>query len=51
MFSLVFLVMFGPKKGSVSSYIGAWEFKFNLQLMVAVYTRVLNNRKFSLDPY
>lgn len=31
MFMLVFLVMFGPKKGSLAAYAGSWDFKFNLQ--------------------
>lgn len=28
MFILVFLVMFGPKKGSIMAYISAWDFNF-----------------------
>jgi len=32
MFTLVYLVMFGPKKGSVSAYISAWEFNTTSQL-------------------
>lgn len=28
MFVLVFLVMFGPKKGSVVAYVSAWDFNF-----------------------
>ena len=31
MFILVFLVMFGPKKGSIIAYAPNWEFNFNLQ--------------------
>lgn len=32
MFILVFLVMFGPKKGSISAYSANWDFKNGLQL-------------------
>jgi hypothetical protein len=32
MFILVFLVMFGPKKGSIIAYLANWDFKNNLQL-------------------
>jgi NADH:ubiquinone oxidoreductase subunit 5 (subunit L)/multisubunit Na+/H+ antiporter MnhA subunit len=32
MFILVFLVMFGPKKGSVIAYSSAWDFNFSDQL-------------------
>jgi hypothetical protein len=40
MFSLVFLVMFGPKKGSVTSYVGSWDFKFNIQFISFLYSKV-----------
>jgi hypothetical protein len=32
MFILVFLVMFGPKKGSIVAYAPNWDFKYNLQV-------------------
>ena len=32
MFTLVFLVMFGPKKGSNVAYSGTWGFNLNKQL-------------------
>lgn len=37
MFMLVFLVMFGPKKGSIVSYKSNWEFNFNNQIRSILY--------------
>ena len=34
MFLLVFLVMFGPKKGSIIAYSPSWNFNFNLNFSV-----------------
>jgi hypothetical protein len=31
MFMLVFLVMFGPKKGSIVAYVSSWDFHFSQQ--------------------
>lgn len=36
MFVLVYLVMFGPKKGSIIAYISAWEFNTTKHLNAVV---------------
>lgn len=43
MFTLVFLVMFGPKKGSIIAYISSWEFHFKDQ----TYSTSTNNKLLS----
>ena len=43
MFTLVFLVMFGPKKGSIIAYISSWEFHFKDQ----TYSTSNNNKLLS----
>ena len=43
MFTLVFLAMFGPKKGSVSAYSPSWDFTFNLSLNSIIYFLRSNN--------
>lgn len=43
MFTLVFLVMFGPKKGSIIAYISSWDFHFNNHN----YTTSLNTKTLS----
>jgi hypothetical protein len=37
MFTLVFLVMFGPKKGSIAAYSSAWDFNFLKHSQALVY--------------
>ena len=37
MFILVFLVMFGPKKGSIVAYSSAWDFNFLKQTQALIY--------------
>jgi hypothetical protein len=43
MFILVFLVMFGPKKGSIIAYSANWDFKNSLQLPGLLRTSGNNN--------
>lgn len=43
MFMLVFLVMFGPKKGSIISYLPNWDFKPSMQVS-GVLSLVANTR-------
>jgi hypothetical protein len=43
MFILVFLVMFGPKKGSIIAYSANWDFKNSLQLPGLLRTSGYNN--------
>jgi NADH:ubiquinone oxidoreductase subunit 5 (subunit L)/multisubunit Na+/H+ antiporter MnhA subunit len=38
MFTLVFLVMFGPKKGSIIAYISSWDFHFKDQAFMTSIT-------------
>jgi hypothetical protein len=37
MFILVFLVMFGPKKGSIVAYQSSWEFNFSKQTQTLLF--------------
>lgn len=43
MFMLVFLVMFGPKKGTRNAYATMWHFKFNQQLNLINYALSVRN--------
>lgn len=51
MFTLVFLVMFGPKKGSVTSYIGSWDFKFNYHVHQLVLARTRVTKMLNTSSY
>jgi NADH:ubiquinone oxidoreductase subunit 5 (subunit L)/multisubunit Na+/H+ antiporter MnhA subunit len=49
MFTLVFLVMFGPKKGSVTSYTSSWYFKFNSYMHQLVLARTCTTQALSVS--
>jgi hypothetical protein len=41
MFILVFLVMFGPKKGSIAAYSSSWDFNFTSHVAALAYFQSL----------
>jgi hypothetical protein len=43
MFVLVYLAMFGPKKGSIIAYLSAWEFNISLHLQSVTYKGLINS--------